>query len=554
MNATDRPREELLAENEYLRLRLEEAEETLRAIGSGEVDAFVVSGADGEQVFTLKGAERPYRVLVETMNEGAATLATDGTILYCNKRLAAMLQAPPELLIGTQLGSYVSPPDRSSFAARLEKCAQECNSDEIDLVSGAGNCVPVLMSSCTLDLANERVISLVVTDLTQQKRNEETMAAERLARSIIEQAGEAIIVCDDAGVIIRASRLAYELCGSNPLLKPFDELYPLRVAESGCPFSVMAPMRGDVFDCVEVEFTRSDERIYHLLLNASPLKYNPNLIHGCVLTLTDFTERKQAEAALKRMNEELEERVAQRTRELREKDQVLLLQSRQAAMGEMIGNIAHQWRQPLNTLGLVIQQLELFYDLGAFSKDFLQKSASHAMNLIQHMSQTIDDFRDYFRPDKELSEFKASEAIASTLSLLDDSFKNLHIDVDVITKSDPVINGYRNEFAQVLLNILTNAKDALVEMKIEKPRVTITIGAEDGRAVLTVADNAGGIPVGILGKVFDPYFTTKGPQQGTGVGLFMSKTIIEKNMNGKLSVRNDVEGAVFRIEMCPGIL
>src|SRR5512141_3321081 len=100
MTNANRPREEILAENEELRLRLEEAEETLRAIGSGEVDAFVVSGPDGEQVFTLKGAEQPYRVLVETMNEGAANLAADGTILYCNNRLAAMLQTPLEKLLG----------------------------------------------------------------------------------------------------------------------------------------------------------------------------------------------------------------------------------------------------------------------------------------------------------------------------------------------------------------------------------------------------------------------------------------------------------------------
>src|SRR5512138_83388 len=105
MATVNRPAKELLAENEELRLRLEEAEETLRAIGSGEVDAFVVSGPGGPQVFTLKGAEQPYRVLVETMNEGAATLAEDGTIIYCNNRLAAMLQMPLERLLGTQLGS-----------------------------------------------------------------------------------------------------------------------------------------------------------------------------------------------------------------------------------------------------------------------------------------------------------------------------------------------------------------------------------------------------------------------------------------------------------------
>ncbi len=238
---------------------------------------------------------------------------------------------------------------------------------------------------------------------------------------------------------------------------------------------------------------------------------------------------------------------------LREKEQMLIQQSRQAAMGEMIGNIAHQWRQPLNSLGLSVQQLLLFYDLGEFNREFLDRSVTQSMTLIKHMSETIEDFRNYFKPDKEMTEFRVRAAIEHTLSLIDDSFKTQHINCEFVIKDDVVIYGFQNEFAQALLNILNNARDILTEREIDAPRVTISIFNQDGAAVVTIADNAGGILEEIMDKIFDPYFTTKGPQQGTGVGLFMSKAIIEKNMGGKLSVLNTDTGAEFRIEVPNGI-
>ena len=304
MTTAKRPRKELLTENEFLRSRLEEAEETLRAIGLGEVDAFVVSGPEGEQVFTLKGAEQPYRFLVETMNEGAAILAADGTILYSNNRLAVLLQVPLERLIGTKFGSYVAPADQALLAARLARYAPEYATDEIALLTGTGVSVPALISSRGRDLSGSREISVVVTDLSQQKRTEEIMDSEKLARSIIEQAGEASVVCDEAGRIIRANRHAQQLCGENPLLQPFDALFPLLIRETGCLFSLSATLRGVGIERAEVEFDRSDAGIFHLLLTATPLKSVQDRIIGCVVTLADFTKRKQAERALRQSQEQ----------------------------------------------------------------------------------------------------------------------------------------------------------------------------------------------------------------------------------------------------------
>lgn len=255
--------------------------------------------------------------------------------------------------------------------------------------------------------------------------------------------------------------------------------------------------------------------------------------------------RQKAEQALQ---EEILERL-RAVEALRENEQMLLQQNRLAAMGEMINNIAHQWRQPLNVLALLVQQIQLFYDSGLLSKEELDSCVNKSMDSIAHMSHTIDDFRNFFRPDKKQVEFKIHDVVMKTVALVEDSFSSQEIRIDLRIHDNPALIGFPNEYSQVLLNILTNARDALLERGQDGAQVTITICKEKEKGVVIIADNAGGIPEGVLGKIFEPYFTTKGPDKGTGVGLFMSKTIIEKNMNGRLTARNTTEGAEFRIEV-----
>jgi C4-dicarboxylate-specific signal transduction histidine kinase len=291
-----------------------------------------------------------------------------------------------------------------------------------------------------------------------------------------------------------------------------------------------------------------------------------------------------AEQALQKLNEELEIRVRARTaeleesraqlktqygelqttydrltkvsaeriqavEELREKERMMIQQSRMAAMGEMLGNIAHQWRQPLNILGLAIQDLGLSYECGTLTKELLDARIDKAMNVVLHLSQTIDDFSSLTAPEKEKSLFRVDQLVAKTISLVEESFKNQRIAIDISMSDHPEINGYPHEYAQVLLNILMNARDAFLEREVDDARITVCSWEEDGRAVVTVTDNAGGIEEGILGRIFDAYFTTKELGKGSGVGLFMSKTIIEKNMGGRLSARNTDGGVELRIEV-----
>jgi len=281
-------------------------------------------------------------------------------------------------------------------------------------------------------------------------------------------------------------------------------------------------------------------------------------------------ELSQARDELCELNEHLEKRVAERTEELsqsvimlreetaerlramealREKEQLLQHQSRLAAMGEMINNIAHQWRQPLNNMSLTVQIMREIYHDGECSGEYMDDTVSQIMTQIHHMSQTIDDFRNFFRPDREMRPFNLKEKVQKTLILVNDSFNVNSINVAMEAEEGLFITGYPNEYCHVLLNILNNARDALTERNVVSPRITIHLFREDKKIVATISDNAGGIPDTIIDRVFEPYFTTKDVEKGTGIGLYMAKAIIEKRMNGKISVRNTDQGAEFRIEV-----
>jgi len=236
--------------------------------------------------------------------------------------------------------------------------------------------------------------------------------------------------------------------------------------------------------------------------------------------------------------------------DLRRNERLLILQGRQEAMGEIVSSIAHQWRQPLNTLGLIIQEISFTNDSNELRCKWLSEKTLKAMELIQYMSKTIDDFMGFFKSDKEMVSFVVNQVIARTLSLFEKNFKCSGISMHIEGEDNLVATSHPNEYGQALLNILMNARDALVERKVPDACIVLHFFKTEGqRVVVTVADNAGGIDEKIIDKVFDPYFTTKGPDRGTGIGLYMAKTIIEKNMGGHLTVCNTAEGAEFRIEI-----
>ncbi|MDR3581201.1 MAG: PAS domain-containing protein [Oryzomonas sp.] len=297
-----------------------------------------------------------------------------------------------------------------------------------------------------------------------------------------------------------------------------------------------------------------------------PYRVDKGRVEGVVISFTDITDTKKVAQEVMALNMELSKHVAelQKTNlslkdetgkriktleELRLKEQMLLKQSRFAAMGEMFGNIAHQWRQPLNVLGLLVQEVGLSCEFGELDKELLDANIARVMEIIGQMSQTIDDFQNFAAPDKKKGRFSVAQIIGKSIKLMEQGLKKDGITLEVDSSGDPHIEGYANEYGQVFMNLLANARDALQERKTPQARITVRSWLEDGKAVVTVTDNGGGIPEEAMDRIFDAYFTTKELGKGTGVGLFISKTIIEKSMRGRLTARNTADGAEFRIEV-----
>lgn len=242
-----------------------------------------------------------------------------------------------------------------------------------------------------------------------------------------------------------------------------------------------------------------------------------------------------------KIKNEIDQRLAQ--------EQILIQQSKLAAMGEMIGNIAHQWRQPLAQISAIHMNMKVTYDFNKFDEVYLNEKIKEANKLTSYMSQTINDFQNFFIPQKEKEIFSIEKACKDAYNIIDSSLKYHNIEINFNIKEDTNILGYKNEFSQVILNILSNAKDILIERKIENPKIDIEVKNGDNYSIIKIHDNAGGVKDDILDKIFDPYFTTRHKTQGTGIGLYMAKNIIERNMSGFINVKNIGNGALFTIKV-----
>jgi len=297
------------------------------------------------------------------------------------------------------------------------------------------------------------------------------------------------------------------------------------------------------------------KRINRLFTNYKRrIESQKNALKNINATLASKVEEKTQQ--LEVLNSQLKDKFQIEVSKNRKKDQILYNQSKMAAMGEMIGNIAHQWRQPLSTISTIASGNNIKIQFDTLNNDELEQDFTKIVNTTKHLSDTIEDFRNFFMENKSIEEFDLSAVIEKSLSLISASMQNNYITINKNFNS-VVVNGIKNELLQALLNILNNSRDILIEKDEDNRVIVIDIFEEDNFASIVIKDSGGGISDELITKVFEPYFTTKDTNHGTGIGLYMTREIIVNHMNGKLEVENEefvyddrlYKGASFKISL-----
>ncbi len=252
---------------------------------------------------------------------------------------------------------------------------------------------------------------------------------------------------------------------------------------------------------------------------------------------------------IKKLNRELERRVEEELKKSKDKDTMIFHQSKLISMGEMIENIAHQWRQPLSQINSAVIVLDNVLDSKGIEDESIEESLLEIESLTMYMSKTIDDFKNFYSEEKHKENFLLADLVDKSLGILKGTFKSHNIEIVTDFESIYFMHGYVNELEQVLIVILNNAKDAVISRDIKNPKITVLVKKKDAQYIIEIHDNAGGIDEKIIDKVFDPYFSTKDKKQGSGLGLYISKMIVEDSLNGTLRVSNTNEGACFTLTL-----
>ncbi|KCZ72125.1 PAS domain S-box [Candidatus Methanoperedens nitroreducens] len=500
---------ELLLEIQKLRSRLLEAEETLHAIGSGEVDALVISGNQGEQVFTLKGADQTYRILIEEMKEGAVTLAADDTVLYCNRGFARMLGMPLERVMGTRIQKLILPDDQAMFDEMLRQGRAGCSRGESTFLTGDGAHVPAYLSINTLQMDEVSALYIVVMDLTERKRAEEQI---REQAALLDRAHDAIGARDLEHRITYWNKGAEHLYGwtaEEATGKKADEL--LYTEESPYLTEAKQEVIKEGEWAGELQQVTKDGREITVESRWTLVRDSEGNPKSILVINTDITEKKRLEVQFLRAQ-------------------------RMESIGTLAGGIAHDLNNMLTPIMMSVQILrEKFKDEESQRLlNILERSTMRGANLINQVlsfARGIEGERKPIQVAYIISEIKkiAEETFPRSIYVRANTPKDLW-----------TISGDATQLHQVMMNLCVNARDAMPSggtlsiraenILIDENYVRMNIEARVGPYVMiSVSDTGVGIPPEIMGRIFEPFFTTKEHGKGTGLGLSTSLTVIRSH-------------------------
>lgn len=355
-----------------------------------------------------------------------------------------------------------------------------------------------------------------------------------------------IIDCNEASLkILQYSKdelLGKFLCDISPQFQPDNESSNMKAINK-----IDEALNNGISSFEWVHKNKQNENLWiEIVLTSIEIDNNP-VIHTVI---RDINKRKNMEQELEILTHNLEERIDEEIKKNEEKTKQLIQQSRLAQMGEMISMIAHQWRQPLTAITATTNNLQIKALIDEkIDVQQLQEELELITNYSQHLSLTIDDFRNFFKPDKIKTESKLEDIIEKAINIIKTSFESKSINLITNYNFNDTLFTYTSEIQQVILIILKNAEDILMEKNIENKLIEINTFKENDFAIIQIEDNGGGIAMEIINKIFDPYFSTKKSKEGTGIGLYMSKIIIDEHCLGNLSAKNSTKGAIFEIKL-----
>lgn len=530
---------------------------------------------NGEETQSFDEAEQRYQTLVDLLPE-AVVVHRDGVILSVNSYASSLAGVPAEELIGKPVHVFVS----DEFKDRVLERIQAAMNGEVSqgvaesrIIDASGRQIDVEAISAPVPYEGQIAVLTVIRDITDRKIAQRKLDhSSDILRLVLDSLPALIYVADmETYEILFINEFGRESFGSVAGQLCYRSLQ--NGIDDPCSFCTndrLLDGEGNSVGVVEWEFVNtSNGRWYSIRDLAIPW------LDGRMVRLEialDVTEKKRIEKELeeageklKELNVDLEEKnvslyeqVINEVEKQKKQEYLLVQQSKLAAMGEMIGAISHQWRQPLNGLGLILQDIQDTYEYGEMDSAYLADAVQSSIELIDLMSKTIDDFRGFLKPSDIQGDFLPCQATQSVMRLLESQLKNYGVDYSLECQDEDLrLHGSETEFKQVLLNLVNNARDAIQskhrsgdsEEGTLRGTVVIRNFVEKDTHVIQVEDDGTGIDPSIMDRIFEPYFTTREIGQGTGIGLYMSRIIVENRLHGRIGAHNTGNGALFEVRL-----